>query len=80
MIPLWLRRNLGIVALEARVQQLQNEVDGFKQMAGKVLSAQAEVNGQIQRLREVSAEICDPKLRPVVTQTMRQYRALMEKD
>ena len=80
----WLRNRLrawlGITALDARIQLLQNEVAGFKQMAAQVLAAQAEVNTRMHEVNEVREAIQDPKHRPVIAKTMRQYRALMEQD
>ena len=39
---------------------------------------QFEIDTAIQELKELKQAIADPKHRPVVTRTMREYRALME--
>lgn len=80
MTRTWLRRWLGISQTEARVVLLQNEVDGFRQMAAQVLAAQSEVNRRVKELNELKEEIRDPKRVPVVARSMRQFKALMEQD
>lgn len=41
---------------------------------------QFEIDQSIRELKELKQAIADPKHRPVVTRTMREYRALMEQE
>ena len=72
-----LRRWLGILATDARVVQLQGEVDGFKQMASQVLEAQGKVNTALRQVNEAKEMLTDPKRTPIIAKTTRQFRQLM---
>lgn len=82
----WLRSKLrawlGIEAYEGSIELLRERMDEIQKLPtlAEVSRKQFEIDLAIQELKELKQAIADPRHRPVVTRTMREYKALMEQD
>lgn len=78
MIRTWLRAWLGINSQEKRIEDLENPANVTT--LADVSRKQFEIDTAIRELKEIQAQIRDPRSAPILARTTRQFKQLMEQE